>query len=383
MKTEQTKHNPGFPMRHLLLALFLSVALIGCSDQGTPDKQTAEDIRVGKGVAERECKGCHGLDGRGVAPGIPNLAGQRGRYIMAALQEYKESRRVHAALRAIATDLSDDQTRGVAAFYASLKPMPAEKIPVFSPYENGKTAAAACAPCHGADGNSKAAGTPNLAGQQPIYFITATQEYLTSRRESAPMDPMLRKLTRLDIESVALYFASQTPTARPAPPTGNPVLGEPRTAVCGGCHGSHGVSTDTATPSLAGQDPQYLARAIKGYRTTRKNDTMARVVANLTDPEIDDIVAFYATQKSKPAEDGEHLLKDITDKCNRCHAGDINNPALAIPIINAQDKDYLVVALRAYRDGKRGNSLMHNMSVPYGDAVIESIASYYASLPAR
>ncbi len=103
----------------------------------------------------------------------------------------------------------------------------------------------------------------------------------------------------------------------------------------------------------------------------------------LGDQEINDIVAFYATQKSKPAEDGEHLLKEITDKCNRCHAGDINNPALAIPIINAQDKDYLVLALRSYRDGKRGNSLMHNMSVPYGDSVIESIASYYASLPAR
>ena len=37
----------------------------------------------------------------------------------------------------------------------------------------------------------------------------------------------------------------------------------------------------------------------------------------------------------------------------------------------------------AYRDGKRGNSLMHNMSVPYADSIIESIASYYASQPAK
>lgn len=383
MRLNPTRQKPGFPMRYLLLAMLLSVALIGCSQENTADKQAAADIRVGRDVAEKECKACHGLDGRGAAPGIPNLAGQRGRYIMAALQEYKEGRRTHAALRAIATDLTDDQTRGIAAFYASLKPIAPEKGPVFSPYENGKTVSAECAPCHGADGNSKTPGTPNLAGQQPIYFVAATQEYLTGKRESAPMDPMLRKLSKLDIESVALYFASQTPTARSAPAVGNAALGEPRTAVCGGCHGSHGVSTDTATPSLAAQDPQYLARAIKGYRTTRKNDTMARVVSGLTDQEIDDIVAFYATQKSRPAEDGQNLLKDITDKCNRCHAGDIDNPALAIPIINAQDKDYLLLALRAYRDGKRGNSLMHNMSVPYGDAIIESIASYYASLPAK
>ena len=114
-------------MRHLLLAMFLSVALIGCSDQGTPEKQSAADISAGKVVADKECKGCHGLDGKGIAAGIPHLAGQRGRYIMAALQEYKEGKRVHAALRAIATDLSEDETRGVAAFYASLRPIPAAK----------------------------------------------------------------------------------------------------------------------------------------------------------------------------------------------------------------------------------------------------------------
>ena len=176
-------------MRHLLLAMFLSVALIGCSDESTPEKQTAADVRAGKVVAEKECKGCHGLDGKGTAAGIPNMAGQRGRYIMAALQEYKEGKRVHAALRAIAADLSDDETRGVAAYYASLPPIPAVKGAVFSPYENGKAVAAACASCHGADGNSKTAGTPNLAGQQPIYFVAATQEYLTGARESAPMDP--------------------------------------------------------------------------------------------------------------------------------------------------------------------------------------------------
>jgi cytochrome c553 len=143
------------------------------------------------------------------------------------------------------------------------------------------------------------------------------------------------------------------------------------------------VSTDAATPSLAGEDPQYLTQAIKAYRTTRKHALMSRLVADLSDQDIDNIVAFYTTQKSKPAEDGQNLLRDITDKCNRCHAGDINNPALAIPIINGQDKDYLTLALRAYRDGKRGNSMMHNMSMPYSDSIIESIASYYASRPAR
>jgi cytochrome c553 len=370
-------------MKHLLLAMFLSVALIGCSDEGTPAKQSAADISAGKTVADKECKGCHGLDGKGAAAGIPNLAGQRGRYLMAALKEYKDGIRVHAALRDIAANMSAAETRFVAAYYASLPQIPAVKTSLFSPYENGKVVAATCAHCHGEDGNSKTPGTPSLAGLQPSYFVVATQEYLTGTRESAPMDPMLRKMSRRDIESTALFFASQTPAQRSAPPAGDAAAGEPKTAVCGGCHGSHGVSTDSATPSLAGQDPQYLTHATKAYRTTRKHVLMSRLVANLSDQDIDNIVAFYVTQKSKPAENGQTLLNEITAKCDRCHAGDKDNPALAIPVINGQDKDYLTLALRAYRDGKRGNSMMHNMSLPYIDSIIESIASYYASQQAK
>jgi len=370
-------------MRHILIAMLLSATLVGCSNEATPEKQSAADISAGRVVAEKECKGCHGLDGKGVAPGIPNLAGQRGRYIMAALKEYKEGVRVHAALRAIAATMSEDDTRRVAAFYASLAPVAPAKVAPFSPYENGKAVAEACTGCHGPDGNSQTSGTPSLAGQQPIYFVAATQEYLTNARDSAPMVPMLRKLSKLDIESAALYFASQMPAQRGAPPTGDAAAGEPLTAVCGGCHGSHGVSTDSATPSLAGQDPQYLAHSIKAYRTTRKHALMSKLVASLSDQDIANIAAFYSTQKSKPAENGQALLKATTDKCNRCHSGGLDNPALAIPIINAQDKDYLVLALRAYRDDRRGNSMMHNMSLPYSDSIIEGIASYYAGQPAK
>jgi len=56
---------------------------------------------------------------------------------------------------------------------------------------------------------------------------------------------------------------------------------------------------------------------------------------------------------------------------------------LTVPKIAGQDRAYLIKALRAYRDGKRGSSMMHSMSLPYSEAIIESVASYYASQPAR
>jgi cytochrome c553 len=39
------------------------------------------------------------------------------------------------------------------------------------------------------------------------------------------------------------------------------------------------------------------------------------------------------------------------------------------------------MALRAYRDDKRESTTMHRMSILYSNAVIDDIASYYATRP--
>lgn len=379
-------------MKRLMLGLVLALALAGCMDKDPSGdsaggaKLPAADVAAGKAFAERNCTGCHGLDGRSRAPAIPHLAGQREQYLLAALKAYKEGKRVHAALREIAGHMTDADARNLSAYFASLPPIQAAgaKDPAaLSPYEHGKSLAKACAKCHGEDGNSKIAGTPSLAGQQPHYLVVAMQEYLNRERKAAPMHGLLPRLTRLDMESLALFFASQTPAQRAAPSTGSAAAGEPLSAVCGGCHGSHGVSTDTSTPSLAGQDAQYLADAIKAYRTTRKRESMRVYVTGLSDKDIRDLAAFYAVQESRAVEKGQTLVKDLTDKCERCHAAEAEIPGMAVPKIRGQDRDYLIMALRAYRDDRRESSTMHKMSLPYGDAVIESIASYYAGQPAK
>lgn len=371
-----------------LLALAIVLALLGCSERDAARKPLAAppgDAGAGKLFAERECKGCHGLDGKGAAPAIPHLAAQRESYLVASLRAYKEGKRTHAALKEIATQMSDADARNIAAYYAGLPAVQAAtgETKTVSPYERGQSLAAACAKCHGEDGNSTTPGIPTLAGQQPHYLVVAIQEYLSSERKAAPMHALLPSLSRLDKESLALYFASQTPQARAAPSFGDPAAGEPLTAVCGGCHGSHGVSIDTATPILAGQDAQYLVQAIKAYRTTRQRETMRAYVQKLNDKEIGNIAAFYSVQKSRPAEKGQTLVQELTDKCNRCHDAQVDNPSAPIPKIGGQDRDYLIMALRAYRDDRRESTTMHKMSLPYGDAVIDSIASYYAAQPAK
>jgi len=377
-------------MRCLLIALAVALALAGCSNQGAspggsaPGALPPADLDAGKALAERDCKGCHGLDGKGAAPGIPNLAAQSERYLLGSLKAYREGTRVHAALRDMTADMSETDLRNVVGFYAgrpAIKAGSAATAARFFPYEHGKALAADCARCHGPDGNATTSGMPSLAGQQPHYLVVAVHEYLDGVRTTDPMHSLLRGLGKLDIESVALYFASQTPVQRSAPPFGDAATGEPLTAVCGGCHGSHGVSTDAATPNLAAQDPRYLVNAIKSYRKTRRHAGMEAYVGDLSQRDIENIAAFYAVQESRPAEKGETLVQELIHKCDRCHGASIENAALAVPKIGGQDQDYLIMALRAYRDNRRESSMMHNMSLPYSDSIIESIASFYASQP--
>jgi cytochrome c553 len=385
-------------MKHFMLGIALAAALAGCTEkeQSTPkttpaaatppaaEKRIAGDVAAGKAIAERTCKACHGLDGKGVAPAIPNLAAQRERYLLASLQEYKDGKRHHAALKSMAEKMSDADIRNVVAYYSSLPPIAnpsAGDIKHSSLYEEGKKLAAGCTKCHGEDGNSKTPGTPSLAGQQPHYLVAAIQEYHQGDRKTAVMKAMLSDTEKLQLENLALYFAAQTPVGHAAPAKGDAAAGEPLTAMCGGCHGFHGVSTDSATPSLAGQDPEYLVKAMKAYKTTRKNWGMQRYIAGLSDKDMENIAAYYAVQKPQAADKVPGSAQELAEKCNRCH--DAENPTMTAPKMRGQDKDYLVMALRAYRDGRRESSTMHNMSFPYSNAMIESIASWYANQPAK
>ena len=383
-------------MRRVAPAIIaLAIGLMGCSqndsDTSQQEKKPVVDVAAGKIIAERQCKGCHGLDGKGTGPAIPTLAGQPAPYLLASLAEYKDGRRTHAALRSMMEQLSDTDARNVAAYFAGLPPVDASSarnVQLFSPYETGKKIAVTCGQCHGPDGNSKTPGTPNLAGQQPRYFATAVHEYLVgSRGTPSPMPPMhmlVRDMRPVDVDSVALYFASQTPAQRPHRRFRRP--GERRAA--------HRAVRRLPRPARGQQRPCDAKSGRPGSPISRQCDQglpqrrgysepMVRVVAGLTDADINNIAAFYTMQKVRPAVNGQALMQELTQRCNRCHGAGVSGSDIAIPKLNGQDMDYLVMALRSYRDNRRQTSVMHNMVLPYGDAIIEGLASYYASQPAK
>ncbi|HEU0276733.1 MAG TPA: cytochrome c [Rhodanobacteraceae bacterium] len=72
----------------------------------------------------------------------------------------------------------------------------------------GKTKAASCEACHGADGQGIAPNYPALAGQYQDYLEQALHEYKDGERTNAIMNGMAASLTDQDIQDITAYFSS-------------------------------------------------------------------------------------------------------------------------------------------------------------------------------
>ena len=68
--------------------------------------------------------------------------------------------------------------------------------------------------------------------------------------------------------------------------------------VCAACHGIDGATPTTPDyPKLSGQYPDYLAKALRDYKTgARKNPIMAGFAATLSDKDIENVAAYFASQ---------------------------------------------------------------------------------------
>ncbi|MEM7183773.1 MAG: cytochrome c [Spirochaetota bacterium] len=80
----------------------------------------AADIKAGEAKSAM-CYTCHGIKGISTAPTYPNLAGQKKKYLIQQLKNYRSGFRKNAIMSAISQALSDKDIANLAAYYASLK----------------------------------------------------------------------------------------------------------------------------------------------------------------------------------------------------------------------------------------------------------------------
>jgi cytochrome c553 len=86
----------------------------------------AQDNKITVQNKIAQCQGCHGIrDWKTAFPEVyrvPKLAGQKTSYIVAALKAYKSGERDFPTMRAIATDLTDEQMQALASYYGEAAP---------------------------------------------------------------------------------------------------------------------------------------------------------------------------------------------------------------------------------------------------------------------
>jgi cytochrome c553 len=350
---------------------------------------TPQDIVEGKKVAEASCASCHGLDGVAKAKDTPHIAGQRPGYLYLEMRVYQSGARGSTPMNNAVKFLSDDALVKVSAYYANLDPAPpappgkpaAAKA---DPVAAGKAAAAGCGGCHGENGVSKIAGMPSLVGFDTKYFVTAVKAYKNNQRKHDMMKTLVSALSDPELNNIALFYAMQKPAKAQTPSPGNQAAGKAAAAACAGCHGEGGVSSGTA-PSLAGQDAQYFAAAMKEYKDGSRTDaSMKAPAASVDEGAVRDLAAYYANQAPQPPKVRKPLTTaEMAQRCDRCHGVDGNSTDPRSPALAAQRTDYLEKVMRAYRKGERKSNAMAAMLDGVSDADIESLAAHYARQKAR
>jgi len=161
---------------------------------------------------------------------------------------------------------------------------------------HGKVQAYTCHGCHGIPDYKNAYPSyrvPKLGGQHAAYLQAALKEYSSQNRSHPTMYAQSSTLSDQDIADIAVFFQGQSAAAA-APVKGTPPAA---TQTCVACHGASGISPTPDYPSLAGQQPDYLERALFDYKTgKRKNPIMAGMVTALTDADIKAVSQFYSEQ---------------------------------------------------------------------------------------
>jgi len=208
-------------MKSSTLALLVAAAALSAACANPERSRNLADPNVSATtLAQQVCSNCHGITGNSVSPNFPNLAGQIEPYFVAQLNGFKSHSRQDPAgfeyMWGLSRHLTDDQIKGLAAYYTAQPPMvkPAEGDRARldagkSIFETGVAdkGVPACATCHGDKGQGQAT-FPRIAGQHADYLakqLTVFQR-TDERPEGGIMKTVAHELTRQNIDDVAGYL---------------------------------------------------------------------------------------------------------------------------------------------------------------------------------
>lgn len=212
-------------MKRVLLTLTVTLAAVSSGCTSVERSRALGDPNVpAKTIALQVCSNCHGVEGISVSPNFPNLAAQQEVYFVEQLKSFKSHNRSDPAgfeyMWGLSAHLSDDQIKGLAAYYATQQPKSGAPANVArmsagqEVFEKGVPAKEIppCMTCHGpnAQGNQQ---FPRLAGQHADYLVKQLKVFQRTdeRPEGSIMKTVAHLLTSENMENVAAYLEAMPP----------------------------------------------------------------------------------------------------------------------------------------------------------------------------
>ena len=205
-------------MKHVLLAVVLCAPFAAMAAEADKNPFTQGSAEAGAAKAAT-CVACHGPAGNSANPEWPKLAGQGARYIYDQLNWFKGGQRVNPLMNAQAANLSDQDMRDLAAYFAAQPASPGvaseAAVPVAQKlYRSGDAARGlpACAACHGPNGAGVAASAyPRIGGQHAKYVGNVLRIFRDESKNPLPdgnlktMATVAAKLSDAEIDALASY----------------------------------------------------------------------------------------------------------------------------------------------------------------------------------
>jgi cytochrome c553 len=173
------------------------------------------DLAKGQATAA-VCGSCHAFDGSRGSPANPIIQGQHPDYIVKQLREFKAGQRINPIMQAIAAQLSDEDMRNVAAFYATKQPKPGfarnKELALAGQraYKGGivDRQIPSCAGCHAPNGAGIPSQYPRIAGQHADYTEAQLVAFRSGARRNNPvMNAVASKLNDAEIKALSDYLA--------------------------------------------------------------------------------------------------------------------------------------------------------------------------------
>ncbi|MBP6776642.1 MAG: cytochrome c4 [Piscinibacter sp.] len=186
-------------------------------------------------------------------------------------------------------------------------------------------------------------------------------------------------------------WAAEAAAAKPDLARGQEVA----TQVCVACHTFDGSRGAPANPILQGQIPEYLLKQLRDFKSgKRENAIMTGMVAALSEADMKNVAAFYASKEAKPGFArhretvalGERIYRGgIADRmvpaCAGCHTPDGAGIPAQYPRLSGQHGEYTEAQLVAFRAGTRKNSIeMTGVAARMNDREIKAVSDYIAGL---